>query len=66
LGRSFRLAKEIALIATSSAAVERLFSLLSMGFDDSQDRALEDMKAASCLLRYNVAKMLLLSLVSGV
>jgi hypothetical protein len=66
LGRSFRLAKEIALtIATSSAAVERLFSLLSMGFDDSQDRALEDMKAASCLLRYNVAKILL-SLVSGV
>jgi hypothetical protein len=29
----FRLAKEIALIATSSAAAERLFSLLSMGHE---------------------------------
>jgi len=45
--------REIAIITPSSATVERLFSLLSQGFDKSQDSCLSDYKAASVSLRYN-------------
>ena len=44
---------EVALITPSSATCERLFSLLTQGFDKSQRSALEDYKLASTLMRFN-------------
>jgi hypothetical protein len=44
---------EVAIIPSSSATVERLFSYLSSGFDDSQEHLLADIKKASTMLRYN-------------
>ena len=46
-------AAEIAIIQPSSAFVERLFSFLRGGFDDTQDLALEDYKEASVMMRCN-------------
>lgn len=44
---------EVAIIPSSPATVERLFSYLSSGFDDSQEHLLADIKKASTMLRYN-------------
>ena len=44
---------EIALISPSSASAERLFSLLTQGFDSSQMACLSDYKFASAAIRYN-------------
>jgi hypothetical protein len=46
-------AKEVALIAPSSATVERIFSLFTQGFNDNQDAALEDYKGTAVKLKYN-------------
>ena len=46
-------ADEIALITPSSCTVERVFSLLTQGFSDNQEGALEDYVFASVLVRYN-------------
>jgi hypothetical protein len=42
-----------ALFQSSSAAAERVFSMLSWMFGEDQDAALQDYKEASLLLRYN-------------
>ena len=47
------LARVCATIQPSSAAVERAFSILDNSFGDKQAHALEDYKAASCMLQYN-------------
>lgn len=52
----FSVACEAALLAASSGCVERLFSLLTSIFADTQQSALEDYKSVSCLLRFNTAK----------
>ena len=44
---------EAALLAASSGCVERLFSLLTSLFADTQQNALEDYKSVACLLRFN-------------
>jgi hypothetical protein len=44
---------EIALISLSSASAERLFSLLTQGFDSSQYACLSDYKFASVAIRDN-------------
>ncbi len=44
---------EVVFIMVSSAAVERVFSLLTFMFDDQQQRALNDYKEASVRIRYN-------------
>lgn len=49
----YALACNIALIMTSSASVERLFSLYEGRFSDQQQGALEDYKEASIMLHYN-------------
>ena len=49
----FSVACTVALIPPSSAVCERLFARLVMGFDDDQDNALEDYKAASTIMRFN-------------
>ncbi len=48
-----RACKYITLIQPSSAAAERVFSLLSNSFKDNQERALEDYVSASVMLQYN-------------
>lgn len=45
--------QEVALITPSSCTVERVFSLLTQGFDDSQEGSLEDLVFASIMIRYN-------------
>lgn len=49
----YKLACNVALIMTSSASVERLFSLYEGRFGDQQQGALEDYKEAGIMLRYN-------------
>ena len=46
-------AKVIALISPSSAAVERVFSILRRHFGDDQKRSLEDYVEGSVMLEYN-------------
>ena len=46
-------AQEVALITPSSCTVERVFSLLTQGFDSSQESALEDYVVASVMIRFN-------------
>ena len=43
----------LAIIPTSSAAVERVFSLLRRMFDDGQTRTLEDKLQLALMLRMN-------------
>lgn len=50
------LVKKLLLIQPSSAAAERVFSLLSNAFTSQQDFALQDYLEASVMLRYNKAK----------
>jgi hypothetical protein len=50
------LVKKLLLIQPSSAAAERVFSLLSNAFTSHQDSALQDYLEASVMLRYNKAK----------
>ena len=45
--------KLLALVQPSSAAAERIFSLLRAAFNDQQERALEDNLEASVMLAYN-------------
>lgn len=52
----YRAAKEVALVMTSSACMERVFSVYESIFSDQQEMALEDVRAASVLIRYNRAK----------
>ena len=49
----YKLAEEAALVMCSSAAVERVFSLLNNSFDDSQQSSLNDYKESSVMIRYN-------------
>lgn len=51
-----RAAKEVALVMTSSGSVERVFSVYESVFNEQQDMALEDRRAASVMIRYNRAK----------
>ena len=48
-----QLAFIVALFQPSSAAAERVFSMMEAQFDDTQSNALEDYRAASVMLRYN-------------
>ena len=48
-----KVAGEGALVLTSSASVERHFSMLSSQIHDSRSRALADYQAAAVLLRYD-------------
>ena len=45
--------KVIALISPSSAAVERVFSIMRRHFQDDQKRSLEDYVEGSVMLEYN-------------
>jgi len=45
--------KQVLLVQPSSAAAERVFSLLSAAFSDQQDSALADYLQASVMLQYN-------------
>ena len=45
--------KKILVIQPSSAAAERVFSLLNFGFVDLQENSLKDYTEASIMLRYN-------------
>lgn len=49
----YKVASEVALVMCSSAAVERVFSLLNCLFDDQQHQCLNDYKEASIMIRYN-------------
>ena len=49
----FKAAREVAVTQPSSAAVERLFSYLTNGFNDNQKQALEDIKATQVMVRHN-------------
>ena len=49
-------AKKIILIPVSSAAAERVFSMLKAAFSEQQDAALADYLQASLMLRYNRRK----------
>ena len=46
-------AKEAILFQPSSAAAERVFSMLAWMFQDNQESTLEDYKSTSVMLRYN-------------
>lgn len=46
-------AKKILAVQPSSAAVERVFSLLNSSFGEQQEQALQDYMEASVMLRYN-------------
>ena len=50
------LVQKLLLIQPSSAAAERVFSLLASAFTSQQDSALQDCLEASVMLRYNKAK----------
>ena len=45
--------EKIILIQPSSAAAERVFSLLKVSFNERQDGALQDYIEASLMLQYN-------------
>jgi hypothetical protein len=49
----FRAAREVAIAQPSSAAIERLFSYLTNGFNDNQKQALEGIKASQVMVRHN-------------
>ena len=49
----FASVRKIILIQPSSAAAERVFSLMKASFNRSQDRALQDYIEASLMLQYN-------------
>ena len=49
----FLASRDVGLIAPSSVSLERAFSLLTQGFNDQQDEALEDYKATSVIIRFN-------------
>ena len=49
----FQAATVVALIFTSSACVERVFSLYEGSFTSQQDQALEDRREASIMIRFN-------------
>lgn len=49
----YDLAEEVALILTSSASVERVFSLYESMFGHNDQACLEDLREASVKLRYN-------------
>ena len=46
-------AKKVLLVQPSSAAFERVFSLLNSSFQEQQDAALQDYIEASLMLQYN-------------
>lgn len=46
-------ARDVALLIPSSGTIERAFSLLTQGFDDQQNAALEDYKCTAVKLKYN-------------
>lgn len=50
----YEAAAEVALIMTSSASVERLFSLYTSLFTDEQANALEDYRETALMLRFNL------------
>jgi hypothetical protein len=52
-----KVAKLLAVIPTSSAAAERVFSLLRRMFDDTQQSTLEDKLELALLLKYNDRNM---------
>ena len=45
--------RKVLLVQPSSAAAERVFSLLQNSFSDRQERALEDYIEAAIMLQYN-------------
>ena len=49
-------AKKVLLVQPSSAASERVFSLLNNSFHDQQDLSLQDYIEASLMLQYNYRK----------
>lgn len=49
----YKVAAEVALVMCSSAAVERVFSLLNCLFTDQQRKCLNDYKETSITIRYN-------------
>ncbi len=49
----YQAAEHFALIATSSAAVERVFSLYDNKFSDKQQSALEDLKEGAIMIQAN-------------
>ena len=49
----YRVAAEVALVMSSSASVERVFSLLNSRFTDQQQRCLKDYKEGSIRITYN-------------
>ena len=51
--RLYKLAEEAALVMCSSAAVERVFSLLNNSFNDSKQNSLNDYKESSVMIRYD-------------
>ena len=48
--------KKILVVQPSSAAVERVFSMLNNTFKDQQHNSLQDYLEASIMLRYNDCK----------
>jgi hypothetical protein len=49
----YKVAADVALVMTSSACVERVFSLLNSRFSDQQQRALQDYKECTLRIMYN-------------
>jgi hypothetical protein len=49
----FKFAEEVALVTVSSCSVERVFALCEALFDDTQVRALADLRTTSVTIRYN-------------
>ena len=49
----FKAACEVAIVMTSSASVERMFSLYDSLFNDYQQNALEDYKSGAVMLHFN-------------
>jgi hypothetical protein len=49
----YKVAADVALVMTSSACVERVFSLLNNRFSDQQQRALQDYKECTVRIVYN-------------
>ena len=46
-------ARKVLVVQPSSAAAERVFSILSNSFTDQQEQSLEDYVEASVMLQYN-------------
>ena len=45
--------RKVLVVQPSSAAAERVFSILSISFTDQQEQSLEDYVEASVMLQYN-------------